>query len=502
MDNKEFDDIIKKKLESLNSMGSDDAWNLFKEKWNNESIIESSEENLSTEDQDLDDKIKKDLRDLRIPFNSKHWIILKEQLELEALFKKKLFVAKSVELVILAFLVVGILNLWPIQKDIHQIQFYDTPLVATISVDKETAEKHQANEQQKLEQQKALRNYVYDSGKKITRSVIPVVNLLVSKNKNISKGTAVSSEYKLIDFKAFDKKSIRSDWKELFPFMNSSLRKSSVNNAKNGPNSGRSTIIAQHLPVDQNLIAIPKRPTGLPDLDLKNKKSQKENTYVSFAIGPKVTLINSPFDPVYEFDPYNTINTNFNVSAKIHKEVGPIELYAGLGYTNTSYAPRLVKETYEPRQRQFNVASLENIKFKTFNVPLGVRVNVLESNNYSLYALAGMEFNIIADSEFIIQDSPVGNPFGPAPASKNSVNENTLLSQKEFNQGILSGGSLKENLFASASVGFGLNMNMSSKAGIFIEPRYSHFISSKGIGPNEDKFHGLSIDLGVKYLLN
>ena len=103
MNNKEFDDIIKKKLESLNSDGSEGTWDLFKEKWIKESIPKFGSEELSSQDKDLDAKIKTDMQKLRMPFNSKHWIILKEQLELEALFKKKLFVAKSVELLVLAF---------------------------------------------------------------------------------------------------------------------------------------------------------------------------------------------------------------------------------------------------------------------------------------------------------------------------------------------------------------------------------------------------------------
>ena len=168
MDNKEFDDIIKKKLESLNTNGSEDAWDLFKEKWNNESFSDSHSEDLANQDKELDEKIIKDLRDLRIPFNSKHWIILKKQLELEALFKKKLFVAKSVELIILAFLMVGVLNLWPIQKDIYQIPVYDSPMVASIPVNKETAEKFDLTEQARITKQKAL----FNSTKKIANRVI------------------------------------------------------------------------------------------------------------------------------------------------------------------------------------------------------------------------------------------------------------------------------------------------------------------------------------------
>ena len=108
-----------------------------------------------------------------------------------------------------------------------------------------------------------------------------------------------------------------------------------------------------------------------------------------------------------------------------------------MGYTNTSYVPRIVDEIYEPRAKQFNVASLENIEFKTFNIPVGVKYDIVESGKYEIYAAAGLDMNIIADSDYIIQDLPVGRPAPVNPfRGENEINSNAKLSQKEFNKGI------------------------------------------------------------------
>lgn len=506
MDNKEFDDIIKKKLESLNTNGSEDAWDIFKEKWQNESVLDDNSEELSSQDKDLEAKIKKDMQGLRMPFNSKHWIILKAQLESEALFKKKLFVAKSVELVVLAFLVLGILNLWPIQKDIYQIPVYDIPMVASVPVDTATAEKHNAQEQARVAKQNSLNNRIFASTKKLVQTAITAAeNLSINQNFNSIEKELIENTNRTNNTTESDPSNLRIDQSIQLPFINS-IDKNHVNQEA----LNNSEQDSEHLPIaslqnkEIEYLDIPLRPLGFSDLVLgTNTLDKKENTYVSFAIGPKMNLINSPFDPVYELVPYNTINTNFNISAKVHKEIGPIELYAGLGYTNTSYVPRLVEELYEPLESQFNVALLENIEFKTFNIPLGVKFNIAESKNIEFYTTAGIDMNIIADSEYTIQDKPANAFPGPAPAAPGtSPNSNSLLSEKEFNKGILSGGSLKDNLYASASIGLGLNWKTSARSGLFIEPRYSHFISSKGIGPNEDKVHSLSINIGVKYQLN
>lgn len=506
MDNKEFDDIIKKKLESLNTIGTDDAWDLFKEKWDNTSG--TSEEKMSNEDLELDQKIRFDMQKLRIPFNSQHWIILKEQLELEALFKKKLFVAKSVELVILALLVLGILNIWPIQNEYYNIPVDSSPMVASIPVDKETAEIYEAREEARALQQRSNNKQALNSTKEIFRTLLPGVEKLgvfssvLSAERNIEyiPTKENSTEKKVIKSQSQGIPFLQVEDNEAY-FLQEEQRYSETGSSR-GP-------IAYLQNSDLELFELPKRPTGFPDITLVKRDADKnETTSVSFAVGPKMNLINSPFDPVYRIDPYNIINTNFNISAKIHKEVGPIEMYVGLGYTNTSYEPRVVDELYEPMESQFNVASLENIKFKTFNVPVGVQYTLMGSKKYQLYATAGVDLNVIVDSDFIIQDVPVGSapkPFGPPPSESTQsrpVNSNAKLSQKEFNNGILKGGSLKDNLYATASIGFGLNWKVASNTGLFIEPRYSHFISSKGIGPNEDKVHSVSVDLGFTYQLN
>jgi len=518
MNNREFDEIIKKKLESLNTNGSEDAWDLFKEKWDSKAGMAAGGTELSNEDQDLDDKIKSDMQRLRIPFNSKHWIILKEQLELEALFKKKLFVAKSVELVVLAFLVLGILNLWPIQNEIYQLPIYDIPMVDSVPVDKETAEKHEAQELVLLSNQKIQNQELFNTTKKFVKETISAVESLSSPTIQVEPNKASNDQLgesiktgNDIQSNGMNKLNIQ------LPFLNNVQNESSNKKLENqSVKEGNDKSIAFLQLNELKELEIPIRPTGFPDIILDTKSATKEeNTYVSFAVGPKMNLVNSPFDPVYEIDPYNVINTNFNISVKVNKEIGPIELYTGLGYTNTSYVPRLVDEIYEPLERQFSVVSVENIKFKTFNIPIGVKYDVVDTKKYQLYASAGVDLNVIAVSDFDILDTPVGSgsnvenpnptPKPPAPSPKpenEPVNSNAKLSQKEFNHGIISGGSLKDNLYATAHIGLGLNWNIGSRSGIFIEPKYSHFISSKGIGPNEDKVHGISVDLGFRYQLN
>lgn len=503
MDNKEFDDIIRERLESLNDVSGGDDWDMFRQKWEERDADTEPNSGGGALDESFDAKVKLNMHSLRMPFNSLHWIQLKARLEAEALFRKKLFVAKTVEILMLSLIVIAVLNIWPIQNDIYRIPVYDIPMVAEVQVEKATAEHYekQANIQE-VKTKKAV--------KEIFKAVAPSRQVMEIKNifkpfrqntdftpiNNIKNSVPnKSKEYKTIKDFHFPFLDIEDQWKE----NNSEYRDEAVLFAS----------LVDEGPIDQ--LDIPKRPVGFPDIVLKPKKiNSEENSFVSFSIGPKVNLVNSPFDPVYKIDPYNIVNTNFNIAAKLHKELGPVEIYAGLGYHNTSYKPLIVNELYNDRESQYSETSLENIKFRTFNIPVGVKYNLVERPGFQVYAAAGVDVNLIAETEYQVRDVKVGNRANPAPSPPSSfalpqngnVNERSLLSQKEFNSGILDGGALRDNLYASANVGVGFIKTLTSNSSLFVEPKYNHFISSKGIGPNFDKVHGVSIDIGVRFQLN
>ena len=515
MENKEFDDIIKKKLESLNSGSTDGSWDLFREKWEQSSassdsgIVDSDEKESDKVDDLFDAKMKQNMRGLRMPFNSVHWVKLKAQLEAEALFKKRLFVAKTVEILMLSLIVVGILNLMPIQNEIYQIPVFDIPMVAAIQVDKATAEKHLAKSIEKSKEHSLVSDRIIEK----------LANLDVSSlfNKKVNKTSIKSLQEQVPESKTIKIQAILNPNLDLlFPFLlDSKLNEAIIIDKQDDHQaSGIDNHITSAIQEDITPLMIPYRPLGFPDLTLGAIKSKStEKSYVSLAIGPKVNLVNSPFDPVYQIDPYNTLNTNFNISAKVHKEIGPLELYAGLGYSKTSYEPLIIEETYKGQNQQFKKASLENIGFNTLNVPVGVKYNILDQDNYQLYASAGVNVNIIAQADYEVYDKNITtgtgsrtestSSFKPALNSSNpEISQRALLSQKEFKNGILNGGSIRDNLYATASVGIGLIKNVTERTSIFIEPKYSHFISSQGLGPNLDKVHAVSVDLGIRYQLN
>lgn len=521
MDNKEFDDIIKKKLESLSSDGAGGNWDMFRQRWQEsdqdedtpdadpplddqgDSLMGDSDLSQKETNAAFDKKLKENLSGLRIPFNSAHWVILKAQLEAEALFKKRLFVAKSVEVLMLLLIVVGILNIVPIQTEVYQIPMYNASMTASIAVDKHTADKHKTDQ---------IADYI-----KINQD--PIVNAvntaLLGKNhlKTLATPTVSKSEIAVpLELDAEKKPTvifgqIKSD---KFPFLSNTEEKNiplearKINSKTPRDRKESASVLDLNIrPVSNSEQALSIPPIAAPI----KPSSENKKTYLGLAVGPKINLINSPFDPIYKVDPYNTLNTNFNIGARLEKEIGAITAYAGIGYHKTSYEPLPVSELYEDIFNEYNQTSLENISFSTIDIPLGIKCNMIKRDKFAVYASAGVSANIIGDAQYDVLDAPLGRtqpalPPSVSPDRNPEISTEAKLSEKEFSRGIFHGGTLSDNLYATASVGIGLSRRITDIASIYIDPSYSHFISPNGIGPNEDKLHSVSVNIGMKFRLD
>ncbi|MEE9439342.1 MAG: hypothetical protein V3V14_10110 [Saprospiraceae bacterium] len=507
MRDKEFDDILKNKLEAQKSYNLTDDWETFKHKWDTASTESDIESNDIFVDE-FDNNVKQEFEKIRAPYNAAHWILLKIQYEEYLHFRNNLYLAKVVELSILGLLVFGMLNIWPIKKDVYNFA-KDSKKYALIIDDNHSnislkedlyhteksklVSKRNTNE---VNSQAIVSNQHFEHyGKKInvdlsvTKSALQT-SLIIDANVN---GTRI----------AYDIGNVERI------IGNNSIGIGRIDNLKQRGDVittiEKKTFFIPFINIKESKIIVPIRPIVLPNMSTKQNQSISEKTVLNFAVGPKVNFIDSPFDPVYEIDPYNTFNTNFNISAKIEKEIGSINIYTGLGYTNTSYIPKIVREKYNEKENEINETSLENIQFKTFNVPIGVKADLFSSDTYSIYAAAGVNVCLIGIANYKVLDNPIGrakpSTFITNQNGRFNVNENTKLSQKEFSTGVFNGASLKDNLYASATLSFGCQKQISETIGLFVEPSYSHFISSEGIGPNRDKVHSFSVDLGMRYQL-
>jgi hypothetical protein len=76
--------------------------------------------------------------------------------------------------------------------------------------------------------------------------------------------------------------------------------------------------------------------------------------------------------------------------------------------------------------------------------------------------------------------------------------------KRSFNQGIFEGGRIRDNFFISGAFGIGAAQHLFHNLNLFTQAMYNrHLLSAeRGVGPNKDKIHTLSVQGGIRFSLN
>ena len=112
--------------------------------------------------------------------------------------------------------------------------------------------------------------------------------------------------------------------------------------------------------------------------------------------------------------------------------------------------------------------------------------------------MAGSSFNLITYTEYNFEEKP--RSVNGAPLL--TPIQTKLLDQKNFEKGALEGGDLISNSFFTINAGIGIQHNVNKRLAFFFQPNYQRHILDGGIGPNNDRIHNLSLQMGTKLLLS
>ena len=112
--------------------------------------------------------------------------------------------------------------------------------------------------------------------------------------------------------------------------------------------------------------------------------------------------------------------------------------------------------------------------------------------------MLGAAFNVIVNAAYEIPTVLVEGR--PSPDRYTPVRPR--LEEKEFTKGLFNGDALKDNYFATAGFGLGIEKKIFDNTSIYVQSSYHRHLLTPGIGPKNDKIHTSSLQFGVKTILN
>lgn len=472
MKRKDFDDIIKSKLQQLDGDIPTSDWNVF------EQMLE--EDQLS--DQLFDDKISSELKDIRSPYRHDHWERMHELLELQQERNNAIVGYKIVELSMLFLFFLTLFNFAGIDNDGHKqyTQAHDTHEVqATTVVDDVNKSSHEImglNGETRSIQLSTKRNTRSSSDTKTQPSR--------------EKASAPLIAQVLIDEAVDDYQPLQTD----VP------KKSDIEQAHTSSNEYVDNYEINEIPsINHELDAktqLPQAPKQTLVLDLSS--DNQNNHYITAFGAMDNNLVNSPFDQVYNKSGYETYGLGYSMGAQYSYRENRAELFAGLAYSNRSYEPRFIAETYGNTRTNFYQTGLKHINFHIISAVAGIQYLALKGEKWNVGLTVGSSANIIAWSDYLIEDTPLDGLRPSAPRANRSP---ILLDDKPFYNGVLQGGAIKDNFYLTFDFGLSYEQWLTENNALYLSPGYSIHSISDGIGPNNDKIHNLSLKLGVKHRL-
>jgi hypothetical protein len=149
-------------------------------------------------------------------------------------------------------------------------------------------------------------------------------------------------------------------------------------------------------------------------------------------------------------------------------------------------------------------SELRATELNIITLPLHLRYNFLRRSNWRAYALTGAALQVVFQSNFYTAEAPefdyrpIIAPVEPAPGD-----ENIIIQLRREGVAWFEGGTFKENAYLSGNLGLGLERYVGTRWSVFAQPtlQYSFYYLNGGLGPNKDRINSLSVLFGAKVRL-
>lgn len=216
--------------------------------------------------------------------------------------------------------------------------------------------------------------------------------------------------------------------------------------------------------------------------------------YVGAYGGMDYNVILAPVDEVFQTEGYLTDSIGQRAGVVLAMEKGKWQFQTGAAYTKVAYRPILPVQQYGNFD-YLVVESFDEIRFHFLQAPFEIRRNFLpEDSPWDIYAFGGIQANVILHAAYGIEKTEILSSRG----MEQDLSAQSRLNEKTFPDGILEGDRFFQNAYLSFSGGVGVERSISSRYKIFAEPVYARPFFGHQIGPNDDRIHRFTVQMGIK----
>lgn len=533
MENKKFDEFIKRSLENLDGekyIPMD--WSAMESQLDNEvndldHLVEKSLKDLdgakyvamdwslmenkldaeieanSTADSEVDPQLEDiyldavaydHLKNIEPPYNSAHWEIMSARLDEEYAYRRKVILTKALEAVVVLLLVWTAINFFPNKKI--------TP--STVNPVATTHDNTNNLFQQPILQQSSSQNLIAENKTEVPQnSNSTSTSIQEEEFSNTLPTPPINNENAVsLDFSPVKVISIPSNLEDIqdLEAINNTTATKSLSSIDLITSSGTS-ILKEKLLVQ--IAALPPLPLSVlpwesnyeePNSIGKRKLRTHEIFFSMFTSGD-VNYVESDFynTDIRNWDVYQRNRLGYGGGFSVGFQLKRFLVETGASYNFISYQQRDEANIIGNINFGYLEEQWEDAELNIVQVPLNIQYSFLLKKKWKMYSLTGVSLNMAIQNNFNFQLE------GPSTAARSPLaKQSTIANQAASYRGILEGGNFRENSYLAANIGFGLERKFTYRWSLFVQPIYQHYFLFEGIGPNQDRIHSGSLRFGAK----
>jgi hypothetical protein len=508
MNNEDLDKLFRDKLSGTSSSDAKSDWQVFSRK------LSQSE---GFQDIDFDKTLKSKVSNYSVPFNNKHWDLLKQRLIREENLKRKIFASTIIEsaaVVILLFIFQQYdhnININYLDPKIHDLEVADIQEKSTLSKpDMSSIYSHEAFDFQ------SINALVSDD-----EELIDIESQVISEKITVSLPSKKEVQIFSVESLAQVINELAEETSSSTPAIKESIKLESTIKTEPNPESNTSASSSTKEIVENATIVKKRSMVNIPTLkdltfditsvvlpsSIKYKETDASR-YIIPVFGFGQGIIKSSYDKVYNLKAYTTYSSQLTTGAFYAYKKNGVEVLSGLRYTRKAYNPQKISEVYYDNTNAPFRVSLEKINYDIIEIPLQFKTFLKQNPSVNFYAKAGASLNLLLSSKYQVDEKELSyNTFSAKSIATTSdgeiISNNAKLSKKEFNPGLLQhGGRIDNNTFLTITGELGLERRINMTNHLVLGIEYAKYFMIDGIGPNNDKFNVINLNIGLKHKIH
>lgn len=486
-----FDDAIKQKLAGMTAASNPSDWSTFEHMLDEDQLT----------DQMLDDKVSMEMNNMRAPYRQDHWELLHNSLEFQKLRNRRIVGFKILELSLLFILILSVNNFYKYLPTTFQVEkpiIYAKANDASKVNDLEIINNKDLTSQTQTESTDISNDRENKRDKTRTTALVKDNSHTASNNKvAVSREIVRRGQYRSTADDKIDASQTAYEVQPLVPALASTIGDTGKN-LKVISTESITTLRLENITNQEPIIRVPLDKAARYTPYIVYPRNNTSTSLLLYA-GLDNNLVNSPFDDVYDTEGFRTYGIGFSAGIEFGFKKDKKEFAVGLGYSHRGYEPRIIEELTGNPTLTLYETSLDHIEFNILSLSAGLKYMLLETDRWALDLGIGASANVVVNSDYRIETRTIRD--GKYISSRDGRLPFSDLDDKPLHDGIFERGSLKENIYLTTDISLGLHKQLTESTTFVLRPEYSVHSFSNGIGPNNDLINNLSLNIGVKYIL-